>query len=376
MKIKTQTQVQFILLMCVLLFAGFAAYSFFFHIPMATRTAFGEPFADLDDSRVLLLSARLFFNRDQMLTPTASRRAQEIFIIHPGEIGREIAIALTKEGYIQDPEIFVDYMVYRGIDRVLQAGVYLIPREITPKLLADSLVDPNPEDVAFAFPAGWRVEEIAALLPSSGLSIQPDEFIDYVKNAPIDETRFGKINGYEGFLFPGRYQILRDATLEDLVRQLTGEFTEQLPDDYEQRLKENGLSLYEGVILASIIEKEAVITEEAPIIAGVFLNRLAEGMPLQSDPTVQYALGFIEESGTWWKNPLSTNDLATLSPYNTYQTNQIPPTPICNPGMNALLSVVNAEKTAYLFFRAACDGSGRHNFSRTYQEHLDAACIK
>lgn len=376
MKYKTQTLVQFILIILVIIFAGLAAYSFFFHIPLGTRTTFGEPAANLDDSQMLLLSARLFFNRDQLLTPTTIRRAQEVFIIQSGETGREIAFALANEGYIPDAESFVNYLVYKGIDRVLQAGVYLIPREITPKLLADSLVDPNPEDVAFSFPAGWRVEEIAALLPSSGLSIQPEKLIEYVKNPSIGKNPFGEISGYEGFLFPGVYQIMRDATLEDLVQQLTGEFIKQLPDDYEQRLNENGLSLYEGVILASIIEKEAVVPEEAPIIAGVFLNRIAAGMPLQSDPTVQYALGFIEESGSWWKNPLFSNDLAFESPYNTYQSNQLPPTPICNPGLNALLSVVNAEKTEYLFFRAACDGSGRHNFSRTYQEHLDAACNK
>ena len=362
--------------MLVLGIAGLAAYSFFTTIPSVITTEFGRPAENLDDSRVLLLSARLFFNRDQMLLPTASRRAQQVFIIHPGETGREIATALANEGYIHDPESFVDYLVYKGIDRVLQAGVYLIPREITPKLLADSLIDPNPEDVAFSFPAGWRVEEIAGLLPSSGLNIQPDAFIEYVKNATIGETTFGKINGYEGFLFPGEYQILRDATLEDLVQELTGRFTRQLPADYEERLNEIGLTLYEGVILASIIEKEAVTSDEAPIIAGVFLNRLAMGMPLQSDPTVQYALGYINESGTWWKNPLSSNDLTFESPYNTYQTNHLPPSPICNPGMNSLLSVVNAEKTDYLFFRAACDGSGLHIFNKTYQEHLEAACRK
>ena len=376
MKANTQSKVLFVLLMLVLVIAGLAAYSFFYTIPSAITTEFGKPAENLDDSQFLLLSARLFFNRDKMLLPTASRHAQQVFIIHPGETGREIATALANEGYIHDPESFVDYLVYKGIDRVLQAGVYLIPREITPKLLADSLIDPNPEDVAFSFPAGWRVEEIAGLLPSSGLNIQPDEFIEYVKNAAIGETTFGKINGYEGFLFPGEYQILRDATLEDLVQELTGRFTQQLPADYEQRLNEIGLTLYEGVILASIIEKEAVISDEAPIIAGVFLNRLAMGMPLQSDPTVQYALGYIEESGTWWKNPLSANDLTFESPYNTYQTNQLPPSPICNPGMNSLLSIVNAQKTDHLFFRAACDGSGLHIFSRTYQEHLEAACIK
>jgi len=374
MKTSNQSLSLLILLLLSFILVGIAAYTFLFHIPQETVAFFGEAAENLDDSRVLLLSAKLFIQHDQLLTSNSSRRMQQVFIIHPGETGREIAVALANEGYIQEAESFVDYLVYKGIDRVLQAGVYLIPGEITPKLLADLLYDPNPEDVAFSFPAGWRVEEIAGLLPSSGLNIQPEVFIEYVKNYAIGENPFGEINGLEGFLFPGRYQIIRTATLEDLVQQLTDQFTQQLPADYEQKLNRIGLTLYEGVILASIIEKETVIAEEAPLIAGVFLNRLDAGMPLQSDPTVQYALGYVEKDGTWWKNPLTTNDLRVDSPFNTYQVDRLPPSPICNPGMNALLSVVNAEKTDYFFFRAACDDSGLHIFSRTYQEHLDAAC--
>jgi UPF0755 protein len=374
MKPKTQSKVQFILLLVVFILAVIASYSFLIHIPVATATAFGEPSVNLENSQVLLLSAKLFFNRDQLLTTISNQRAQQVFIIQPGETGREIAFALAKEGYIQETESFVDYLIYKGIDRVLQAGVYLIPGEFTPKSLADSLIDPNPEDVAFSFPAGWRVEEIAGLLPSSGLKIPPEEFIKFVKNPENGENLIGITAGLEGFLFPGQYQILRDTTLEDFVQQLVDEFTLQLPFDYEQRLNDIGLTLYDGVILASIIEKETVIAEEAPVIAGVLLNRIAAGMPLQSDPTVQYALGYIEESKTWWKNPLSAADLIVESPYNTYQVDRLPPTPICNPGMNALLSLVNAETTEYFFFRAACDGSGLHIFSQTYQEHLEAAC--
>lgn len=374
MKAMNQSIALVSLLLLVLAIVGIAGYFFFYYIPNTAADLFGETSEDLDDSQVLLLSAKLFFNRDLLLTSNRTRYAQEVFIIHPGESAREIAIALGKKGFIQEPESFVDYLVYKGFDRVLQAGVYLIPGEITPKSLADSLIDPNPEDVAFSFPAGWRVEEIAGLLPSSGLNIQPEDFIDFVKNPNNGELLFGEINGIEGFLFPGQYQILRSATLEEFVQQLVDRFTQQLPADYENRLNDIGLSLYDGVILSSIIEKEAVIADEARIIAGVFLNRLAAGMPLQSDPTVQYALGYDEETKTWWKNPLSAVDLAINSPYNTYQVDRLPPSPICNPGMNALLAVVNAEKTEYLFFRAACDGSGRHIFSKTYQEHLEAAC--
>jgi UPF0755 protein len=107
-------------------------------------------------------------------------------------------------------------------------------------------------------------------------------------------------------------------------------------------------------------------------IASVFYNRMAAGMKLDSDPTVQYALGFNDRKNTWWTNPLTSTDVD--SPYNTYLYPGLPPGPIDNPGLEALQAVANPQSTPYYYFRAACDGSGRHNFARTYQEHLKNAC--
>ena len=131
-----------------------------------------------------------------------------------------------------------------------------------------------------------------------------------------------------------------------------------------------GLSLRDAVILASIIEREAVLAEEKPLMAAVFLNRLAAGMPLQADPTVQYALGFVE--GTWWKSPLSAADLQVNSPYNTYLAPALPPGPISNPGLASLLAVANPADVDYLFFVLDCAAAtpGAHAFSVTYDEHL------
>lgn len=375
MKTKTQSLLLSFIVLVFLLLAGICAFFFMVYAPKAVNSWFGDASPNLDRSQTIVLSAKLFFQRDQLLTELNPRQQQEIFIIEPGQTGQGIAVSLASRGLIPNEESFTDYLIYKGIDRSLLAGVYLIPGKITPMALADSLVDQNPEDVAFAFPAGWRVEEIAQLLPSSGLELKPEEFVEYVKfSASDNRIDLAGGAGLEGFLFPGRYQFLRDTTLEKFVETFIQEFLRQIPDDYEQQLRERGLSLVEGVILASIIEKETVVAEEAPLIAGVFLNRLEAGMPLQSDPTVQYALGYNQASNNWWKNPLSRSDLQVMSPFNTYQNNGLPPSPICNPGLNSLLAVVKAEDTDFLFFRAACDGSGRHVFSRTYEEHLQAAC--
>ena len=134
-----------------------------------------------------------------------------------------------------------------------------------------------------------------------------------------------------------------------------------------------GLNLFQAVTLASIIEREAVVDEERGLIASVFLNRLRAGMKLEADPTVQYALGQ-QPDGSWWKSPLTADDLALDSLYNTYRYPGLPPGPIANPGLESLRAVAFPEQTEYLYFRAACDGSGLHTFARTFEEHLQNAC--
>jgi UPF0755 protein len=152
------------------------------------------------------------------------------------------------------------------------------------------------------------------------------------------------------------------------------EFSNTLSYEIKAGIEQQGLSLYEGVILASIVEREAILAEEMPIIASVFYNRLAIGMRLETDPTVQYAIGYNPGQGTWWTNPLSLSDLQIDSPYNTYLYPGLPPSPISNPSITALQAVAFPAQTPYYYFRAACDGSGRHNFSETYDQHLSNAC--
>jgi UPF0755 protein len=128
------------------------------------------------------------------------------------------------------------------------------------------------------------------------------------------------------------------------------------------------------VTLASIIQRETLVEEEMPLMASVLYNRLAQGMRLQVDPTVQYAVGFQAGRGGWWVNPLLDADLALDSPFNTYLYYGLPPGPICSPSPAALEAVAYPLVSSYLYYRAACDGSGRHNFAETYLQHLSNAC--
>jgi UPF0755 protein len=159
-----------------------------------------------------------------------------------------------------------------------------------------------------------------------------------------------------------------------LVSILLQGFTSQLPKEAQAAYTEHGLTLFQAVTLASIIQREAMVEDEMPLIASVFYNRLAIGMKLEADPTVQYALGFNATQGTWWTNPLSGENMQFDSPYNTYLYPGLPPGPISNPGLAALEAVANPAQTTFYYFQARCDDSGLHNFAETFEEHKQNFC--
>jgi len=371
---------QKILLGALILIIAFTAVLFIFCmgvlIPDEIVNLFGPADPAMDNSSRILYSIKLYFNQGVLNTPVTSSGPNRIFVIEPGRTANEIVEDLVQAQLIKDPETFRNYLVYKGIDRQLQAGSYILDSKLTPVEIAELLYDTTPEDIVFSFLAGWRAEEIAALLPTSGTTISPEEFLDLIENPTQELTEIitPGLKFLEGYLFPGQYQILKSATALELVSQILNNFLSQLPEDYQSSLELSNLNLNQAVTLASIIEKESILPEEAPLIASVFINRLNAGMPLQSDPTVQYAIGYSEEQKSWWKNPLSSPDLTVISPYNTYLNNGLPPTPICNPGLVSIKAVLNPADTEYLFFRAACDGSGRHIFNILYEDHLKAEC--
>jgi UPF0755 protein len=176
----------------------------------------------------------------------------------------------------------------------------------------------------------------------------------------------------EGYLFPDTYRVPTEADAGYLVDLILQNFSEQVTLEMRQGFSAQGLSLHEAVTLASIVEREAVVAEERPIIARVFLNRLEQNIPLQADPTIQYAVGYQADVDSWWKHGLTVTDLQMNSPYNTYIIEGLPPGPIANPGLAALQAVAAPATTDDIFFVADCapGQNGRHLFSLTYEEHL------
>jgi UPF0755 protein len=284
-------------------------------------------------------------------------------LIESGDSLETILNQLVEINLIHHPETFRAYLIYSGIDTRIQAGQYFFMGTMSEFEIANSLENPSPAETTVSILPGWRAEEISQTLPGVGLELDPEHFLQVVQEQQK-----------EGYLFPGNYQVTREISPQDLIEVTYQRFLAQITPNLESQLGEQGLSLHQGVILASIVEREAVIEEEKPLIASVFLNRLQAGMNLAADPTIQYALGYNQQQDSWWTNPLSLEDLKLPSSYNTYENPGLPPGPICNPGLGALQAVATPPQTDYLYFRAACDGSGKHLFAETFEEHLQNAC--
>jgi len=240
--------------------------------------------------------------------------------------------------------------------------------------IARKMQDATPADVTFVILPGWRMEEIAASLPTSGLNITPQAFIAAATASHSGFDFLADAPSMEGFLYPDTYIVARDVTVDRLVAGLVRNFGLHLTSDLRDGLSRQGLTIYQAVALASIVQREAVHDEESPTIASVYLNRLRIKMKLDADPTVQYALGFNADQQTWWTNPLSLDNLKIDSPFNTYLYEGLPLTPIDNPSSNSLRAVAFPADTTYYYFRAKCDGSGYHIFAGTFEEHLQNAC--
>jgi UPF0755 protein len=346
-------------------------------IPQQANEIFGQPSSRVSSIKRWLLAWQLWKNKNELTTPYVPGGSEQNFRVEMGEGVRSIAGRLQQQGLIAHAEAFEAYLVYRGLDVSLQAGDYTLSPAMTAISIAHAMQDATPTHVTFHVLAGWRLEEIAAALPTSGMNISPNDFLALARLKPEGYDFSASLPGSasaEGYLSPGVYEFPRQTPATEFISTLFHAFEANQPANLRQDFAIHGLSLHEGVILASIIEREAIQEDEMPTIASVFYNRLALGMNLAADPTVQYALGFNAAQQTWWTNPLSLADLEFASPYNTYHNPGLPPGPICNPGLSALKAAANPAETPYYFFRAACDGSGRHNFAATFDEHQANQC--
>ena len=352
------------------------------------QTAEG-PTLDLDFSSPdsLFLSVYLSMHQAELNQPASDDPTSVTFVVEEGQVASEVATRLEEEGLVVDGEVFRRFMTYHGLDVSLEAGTYSLRSNMTMHEIAEALQSGGADTVMVTVPEGWRMEQIGWLLEQQGL-MRSDDFLAYARTAEYDYPWLADRppgSSLEGFLFPDTYELAVDSTPDLLVDLMLATFDARVAPEITGRLPgkvifdlELGdyrpMTVYDVIILASIVEREAVLEEERPIIASVYFNRLdpvhveETALRLSSDPTIQYAKGYDPETGNWW-NPMLPGEGQTIeSPYNTFRVQGLPPGPISSPGLASILAVLNPADTDYLYFHAIGDGS--HVFASTLEEHL------
>jgi peptidoglycan lytic transglycosylase G len=366
-----------LVILCILCLGLLAAAWMIKQVPPKAVLVYGPPARGLSFYQRNSLAARLLLQQEQLTTGFDPQGSPHPFEIKLGESTYDITNRLQRDGLIGDANLLRDYLIYSGLDKTIQAGKYTLNPRNSPLEIAQSLQDATPAEVTFGILPGWRLEEIAAALPTSGLGFSVVDFMQLAKHPPDSLPLAHELPpgaSLEGFLFPDSYRLPRAISPQDFLKTALDDFQTKVTPDLIAGYESQNLTLFQAVTLASLVQREAIVEEEMPMIASVFANRLSAGMRLDSDPTVQYALGKDRESGSWWKSPLSLEDLQVISPYNTYQIPGLPPGPIANPSLSALRAVAFPAETPYYYFRAACDGSGRHSFAETFEQHDRNSC--
>ncbi len=324
-----------------------------------------------------------------------------------GNIGEPVRIEVTQDetvaaigkdlqanGLISNVETFRFYVFVNQKAKYFEAGSYPLQRGMTMgqivSRLAGSETPAAPAaapgaEVNVRIPDGTRIEQIPAILREAGLGPAATDFLnvaktgtwnyDFLKDRPQGAS-------LEGYLFADTYRFSTTADATTVIKGMLDNFQKKWetainsqPPDKRGKPPAGAQNLYQTLILASIIEREAGSDSDRGDIASVYYNRLRSQppLPLQADPTTQYAVG---NEGRWWKKDLTQADLDTANPYNTYPNPQnkggsLPPTPICSPSLKSLQAALNPNSTDFLFFVAKNDGSGTHAFARTNQEQED-----
>jgi UPF0755 protein len=287
--------------------------------------------------------------------------------VKPGMGVTEIAQRLEQQRLVRSGFVFGLVMRYTGSDRRIREGFYDLSGAQDNFALARRLGQRGrPREVRLVIPEGWRLTEIVSRLEGLGLASRA-EFETAFRDTKLLSYTTGAPN-LEGFLFPATYPFRPETSAKEVAQTLTKRFAQEVTPARQKRLEALKLSVYQWVTLASIVQVEAGNLEEMPLIAGIFLNRLEMGMPLQSDPTIAYGLNkklpeLNRRAGDF------TND----TPYNSYTRRGLPPTPIANPGSAALEAVLNADRTApdgkaWLYFVHGLKGEFRPNTN--FQAHL------
>jgi len=309
--------------------------------------------------------------------PARPAQGQDVVVVEipSGATVEQIADELLARGVITSTRQFQTLVGLLGYEDRLVVGTY----DFEPGLLTVDVIERIrsgvTSELVVTIPEGWQSGEIfariAAETPLTVAELQAAAADPTIAIGTLADNRPAGAS-LEGYLFPSTYVISRLARGEDVIRQMLERFDAQVPADLRAEIITSGRALHLTLIVASIVERETALPDERSVVASVFWNRIDVGQRLEADPTVQYALA--QEPANvavfgHWKSPLTADDLETPSPWNTYATDGIPPTPIASPGLDTILATVRPVQTNFFFFVAR--GDGGHLFAETFEEHSD-----
>jgi UPF0755 protein len=300
--------------------------------------------------------------------------AETVFIdVKAGDNAADIGRRLAAAGVIEDASTFGLRARATGAERSLAAGEYEFEQGTSVVDALSRIRNGLTAARVVTIPEGLRIEEVAGLLERRGI-VKASEFMATLasfQNAPASVAAVRPAgSGLEGYVYPATYSFPRKATAQDVVTAMLKALDDRFTPQMREEAKQAGLTPHDVLTLASIIEREIIVPEERPIVASVYLNRLRQGIALQADPTVQYAVGPAPGAlgqQSYWKRDLTVQDLQSASPYNTYAKQGLPPGPIASPGIDSILAVLRPAQTSFLYFVAKPDGS--HAFSASFEEH-------
>jgi UPF0755 protein len=312
--------------------------------------------------RILLILAVLILLPAGWIALTLNRPhtvvSPEVFVEFPKGTGTmEMANRLASAGVVASKWHLLAARALRPGQR-WQAGEYRFHKPATVWEVADRLRRGDVYLVELRIPEGYNLYDVAAVVEKAGLG-SAQAFINEARRPVMIRDLAPSAPSLEGFLFPSTYHVPRKTTAEALCRLLTDQFRK------EWKAIGGGPDALATTTLASLVEKETGAAEERAVVAAVYHNRLQQGMKLEADPTTIYA-AMLEGV---WRGTIYKSDLQRVHPYNTYAVAGLPPGPIANPGRAALAAALHPAASEFLYFVAKGDGTGRHNFSKTYAEH-------
>ncbi|MBI4035536.1 endolytic transglycosylase MltG [Candidatus Daviesbacteria bacterium] len=288
---------------------------------------------------------------DAQLSAVSTDASSKVFVIEKGAGVSTIAKKLKDEGLIRSELVFKVYVKQNNLTSKLQAGSHkLSPSMSVPKLI--EALQTGSEDIWVTLIEGWRIEEMADKL-NKELKIDKKEFLKTAK---------------EGYMFPDTYLFPKEATVEYVVNILKKTFDKRFTEELRLQIRSKGLTEAQGVILASIVEREARSDKVRTEVASILLKRFKIDMGLNADATLQYILGYQPQEKSWWKRHLTLEDKKIESPFNTYLYKGLPPAPIANPSLSSLEAVANANpNTPYLYYYHNLKGNSY--YAKTLEEH-------